>query len=141
MGDRANIVIRDNWSGDLHDKEAVFLYSHWGGTELPDVLRQGLINGRGRWDDVSYLARILFDAMIGDSQGEETGYGISTRLTDNEYDLLVLSDQRVYVLKQSDYERRGFDALGDSPSIRFADYVAVERHWGNLTEHATEGRT
>ena len=136
MGDRANIVIRDNWNGDLHDQEAVFLYSHWGGTELPEVLRQGLIAGRGRWDDATYLARIIFDTMIGGGQGEETGYGISTRLGDNGYDLLVLSDERVYVLKQSDYERRGFAVLEDSPSIRFADYVAVERHWGNLVEHA-----
>lgn len=128
MGDRANIVIRDTWPDDLGNKEAVFLYTHWGGTELPDTLRRALSSG-GRWDDPQYLARIVFQAMLGDDVGE-TGYGISTRLGDNEYDLIVLREERVYLLSESAYLSDGFAGLGSCPSCSFADVRDAE---GTLT--------
>ena len=142
MGDRANIVIRSDWPEDLGEKEAVFLHSHWGGHELPETLRLGLLRAKGeegnwsrdnRWGDETYLARLVFQEMIGDND-ENTGYGISTRLTDHEYDLLVLFEQRVFVLSVNDYELNGFDSIRDARSISFADYVEMERTWENLTE-------
>ncbi len=133
MGDRANVVIRDTWPDDLGPKEAVFLYSHWGGSELPETLRRALDEGRGRWSDGSYLARIVFDRMVGSDQGAETGYGISTRLGDNEYDLLVLRDGRVYLLPEKAYRDDGFASLDEVPWLSYDEYVSVpERTWGNV---------
>jgi hypothetical protein len=135
MGDRGNIVIRSEWPEDLGDKEAVFLYGHWSGSELPETLRAALDTpqARDRWTDAPYLARIIFDQMVGESQGSATGYGISSRLTDNEYDLLVLRVGRVYVLRESEYNKAGFTALDERASLSIEDYIdATERTWDNL---------
>lgn len=134
MGDRANIVIRESY-GDLDNKEAVFLYGHWSGYELPETLREALASGRARWSDESYLARIVFEHMVKDASDRETGFGISTRLTDNEYDLLVLFDRKVIRVPESVYRENGFEDLSAFNSISFEEYVAAkERTWDNLTE-------
>jgi hypothetical protein len=136
MGDRANIVIRvDQWS-EPGEREAVFLYGHWSGYDLPETLRKALAK-RWRWDDGPYLARIVFDEMTADAHGDETGYGISTRIPDNEHDLLVLriKHQCLTRLPQDAYAAQGFNALNAYPSISFADYIAApERTWDNLTD-------
>ena len=82
MGDRANIAIEQG------DGTRVWLYSHWGGTEMPETL-QAALRLRERWDDRTYFARIVFQTMLGGNTGT-TGFGISTRLTDNEYPILVV---------------------------------------------------
>ena len=69
MGDRGQVHIVD---------EKVWLYTHWGASELIEVVRSAL-SKNWRWDDSEYLARIIFDEMIGEEQGTETGYGISSR--------------------------------------------------------------
>jgi hypothetical protein len=132
MGDRANVVIRDDYVRD-NDREAVFLYSHWGGYELPEVVRRALAR-RERWDDAPYLARIVFDTMIGGHQGGETGFGISTRIPDNEYDLIVLSGEKVHRVPVSHYRDHGFGGLDACSSVGFVDYITTEpRTWENLT--------
>ncbi len=120
MGDRANIVVRDAWPEDLGDKEAVFLYGHWSGTDMPELLRLALSAGRDRWSDPTYLARIVFQTMIGEDSGT-TGFGISTRLTDNEYDLIVLRGERVHLLAETAYTASGFATLDHTPSCSFDD--------------------
>lgn len=111
----------------------MFLYSHWDGYELPETLRSALVRGRGRWSDESYLARIVFCEMVAGDQQGDTGYGISTRLTDNGYDLLVFKNARVYVVPESDYVERGLVDLPRFPSISFEEYVAApSRSWDDL---------
>lgn len=78
MGDRANIIV---------DKE-ICLYAHWAGADLAVVLQDALRRGKNRWSDSSYLTRIIFSEMIKDDVLEETGYGISTTIPDNEYPLI-----------------------------------------------------
>lgn len=133
MGDRANVVVRDTYMKG--EREAVFLYSHWGGTELPEDLRVALAR-RERWDDSVYLARIVFETMIGDERMGGTGFGISTRIADNEYDLLVLmiDTQTIVRMSENHYRSSGFTELDRFPSISFEDYIAAaERTWDNLT--------
>ena len=70
MGDRANVQV-------VSDDDSVFLYSHWGGTELLFVL-QNALSRRVRWDDHAYLARIIFGEMVKDDVLGELSYGISS---------------------------------------------------------------
>ena len=69
MGARTQVYIKDT---------KVYLYSHYDSFEIETIVAKAL-SKRWRWDDPEYLARIIFDAMIGDSFGEETGYGIGTQ--------------------------------------------------------------
>jgi hypothetical protein len=136
MGDRANVVIRDgSYKGgrelpDVASPEAVFLYGHWAGYDLPERLRKALSENEDRWTDAPYLARILHNAIGFD--------GISTRLTDNEYDLLVLlpDAKRLVRVPEQWYREHGLAGAGDHhPTISFEEYVtADERTWDNLTE-------
>ncbi len=68
MGDRAQVHIVD---------ENVWLYTHWDGSQLIETVRAAL-SKKWRWDDPEYLARIIFDEMVGKNQGKETGFGISS---------------------------------------------------------------
>jgi hypothetical protein len=80
MGDRGNIKIG-----------GVYLYTHWAGSEISQILRDALKRGRSRWTDESYLARIIFCEMIKHDVMGTTGYGISTEIIDNEHDILEVN--------------------------------------------------
>lgn len=83
MGERANIVVKSN-------REQVCLYSHWGGEELRNVLKRAMIRGRSRWNDSSYLTRIIFCEMVkGDIEGL-TGFGIQQRVGDFNYPTITV---------------------------------------------------
>lgn len=86
MGDRRNIELR---YGDSY--EPVYLYTHWDGTDLPLVLANALDSpeGRGRWDDPSYLARIIFSHMTKDAD-PETGYGIAPYVVDENWPNIIV---------------------------------------------------
>lgn len=78
MGDRANVYIHEG------KRPGVYLYTHWDGTELPRTMKYALQTDRAqnRLTDTAYLTRILFEELINDSLGEETGYGISADVQD-----------------------------------------------------------
>jgi len=82
MGDRANVYVKNT------DTQGVFLYSHWGGTELPATVQKAL-KRKARWDDEQYLARIIFDTMT-DGRAGDTGFGISAVIGDNSYPIIYL---------------------------------------------------
>jgi hypothetical protein len=84
MGDRSNIVVI--MSED--EKDRVWLYGHWMGEASVSHAVNGLLSGRT--SDAPYLARIIFESMIEKTMGEETGYGISTHMQDNEYPIIVI---------------------------------------------------
>ena len=84
MGDRGNIAIQQPGATDT-----LFLYTHWGGSEVAGDLAAALFRGQ-RWDDPSYLTRIIFNELQGDNR-EETGFGICVgHPDDNEYEIPVL---------------------------------------------------
>lgn len=85
MGDRANIKMV------YEDDNVIFFYTHWSGSELPEILQSALIRGKGRWSDEPYLARIIFSEMIQNEVMSETGYGISPYLCDNEHPIICVS--------------------------------------------------
>jgi hypothetical protein len=70
MGDRNNVKITYG-TGD-----SVYLYSHWGGSQLEGIV-QRVIERTTRLSDESYLARAIFSAMVADDIEGELGYGIA----------------------------------------------------------------
>jgi hypothetical protein len=78
MGDRANVYVHDG------DKPGVYLYTHWTGSDLPSIVYLSLSSKRGqaRDNDIAYLTRIVFEDMLSESLGSETGFGISTEIQD-----------------------------------------------------------
>lgn len=85
MGDRGNIIIEADGETFPHP---VFFYTHWCGSSLPAILKAALKKGKERWDDPAYLARVLFQQMIG-NDSDITGFGISTSLGDGGTEVYV----------------------------------------------------
>lgn len=93
MGDRANVYVKDGNRG-------VYLYTHWGGSELPGVVADALAR-RLRWDDGPYLTRIIFCEMVRGQEDSEYGFGISARMCDNEHPIIVI-DPRAQTIAYAD---------------------------------------
>lgn len=96
MGDRANVRFVERKGNEI------YFYTHWDGYRLPEILASALYRGRGRWDDESYLARIIFSEMIKNDVLNETGYGISTYQTDHNYPDLVVNVEFQFVIDRED---------------------------------------
>jgi len=86
MGDRCNVLVVDSFN----DNE-VWLYSHWGGSEIETTVRDAMRRGRDRWGDGSYLARIIFSEMIKDDVMGTTGYGISAECGDGDNNVIQVN--------------------------------------------------
>lgn len=118
MGDRANVYVKNNISS------GVWLYTHWGGTELPETLQEALASdiGRRRWGDSAYLTRIIFNKMQDDDRGE-TGFGISTTMPDNEHDILVVDckERKVFLGEEYDRHTPRISSIG----WRFEEFVDI----------------
>ena len=95
MGDRANCCVKQ-------DEGQIWLYTHWGGETLVEDVQRGLEKGKGRWDDESYLTRIIFNEIQGDDRGT-TGFGISLYMLDNEHHVVHVDipKQEVRIDKRS----------------------------------------
>jgi hypothetical protein len=85
MGDRGNIEMV------YYNGDKIYFYTHWTGSDLPLILKSALIRGKNRWNDESYLSRIIFSEMIKYNVLEEVGYGISPYITDNEHDIISVN--------------------------------------------------
>ena len=80
MGMRGNIQIKQPYS-----EESIFLYTHWRGHHIKEILGDAIVKAGNRRSDPSYFTRILFQEMI---NGDEStnGFGISIgQIEDNEY--------------------------------------------------------
>lgn len=96
MSDSRNLVF---YFGGGHP--SIYLYTHWHGEDMPFLLATALDAGRNRWDDESYLARILVTHMVGQTNDttSETGWGLSPVYThaDNPDITVRLARQHVTV--------------------------------------------
>lgn len=71
MGDRGVIEIIDP-----QNDNKVCLYTHWSGSDLDATLAKALDRGRERWNDSSYLTRIIFNEMTKGFEMDTAGFGI-----------------------------------------------------------------
>ncbi len=119
MGDRANVFVRED---PKNAKTGVYLYTHWSGHKLP-LLLQAALKKRERWDDPQYLSRVIFQEMIGEDKGC-TGFGISARIGDGGYGLLVVDpgEKSVTLLSKRDGGRAvGSWSMDDFCELRLGD--------------------
>jgi hypothetical protein len=77
MGDRGNVVL------NYGDGKKVYLYTHWSRYKIGSDLQAALKRGVSRWDDPPYLARIIFQELLG-GDGGTTGFGIDVFLGDGD---------------------------------------------------------
>jgi len=121
MGDRGNIEIiqgtaRGN-DGERRALDSVYLYTHWRGSQVCQILASALEAGGGRIHDPSYLTRIIFNELQGDDR-TSTGFGISVgQPDDNEYSIPTVV-----------WQNRGNDETATELRILYGgrDYSTVE---------------
>ena len=81
MGMRGNIQIDQPMTPQC----PVFLYTHWRGDQVNEILANAIATAGGRCSDPSYFTRIVFQEMIGDDKSTSS-FGISVGMPDdNEY--------------------------------------------------------
>lgn len=114
MGDRANILIKS-------DDEQICLYSHWDGFNLPSVLQSALVRGKDRADDFQYITRIIFNEMTKGNEMGLTGYGITTKVYDNERDIITFDADALTI------------TVGDN-SFSINDYIKLKINGFDLKE-------
>lgn len=127
MGDRANVYLVDS---DV--EHGMYVYTHWSGSELPEMVREALEKAEHRWGDAQYAARIFVSQFFSDIHEEETGGGLSTVMWDNQHPLIVvhLPLRRVY-LAQVGEER---SPVPDNFGYTFENFVGLKHaEWDDLS--------
>ncbi len=111
MGDRANVYVKGH-----QDEPGVYLYSHWGGAEIPGLVQAALKLG-WRWNDHAYLTRIIFDRMTEGCQGEEAGFGISGWPCDGQERVIEIDCQAQTVSMRDRDRSWTFDEFASLPAV------------------------
>ncbi len=142
MGDRANVFVIDEFSTKKPDQPepgGVYLYTHWGGSELPEAVRVALAK-RWRWDDSAYLTRIIFDQMTAGDQGSETGFGIGLHMPDNDgYPIIMIDTGKKEVRFMPCNWVKDRHVFGTTPAkvYTFEEYIAQDHaEWPDLDDEA-----
>jgi len=71
MGDRRIAKLITRREGDV-----LFIYSHWSGYHLPQLVRDAYNQALGRLDDDSYWLRIMVDQITKSGRDGEYGWGL-----------------------------------------------------------------
>lgn len=121
MGDRASIYIVEN----SEFEHGIYLYSHFNGYILHDELAKALTFGSSRWDDPSYLTRIIISQVFKDENDGLLGAGVSTFPTYGEYPIIVVdtAGQRVYAVQEGQ-EKYYPDELSLHFDYTFTEFVS-----------------
>jgi hypothetical protein len=102
MGDRAMAEIKTT-DGSL------YVYTHWGGEDLPESAKQAIKIAEPRWDDEPYATRIIVDQLTKDGIDEETGYGLLLKPNaEDEYNndkpsvIINLPEQKLVICRKGE---------------------------------------
>lgn len=101
MGDRGNIVVRQTKDTNRDD---VWFYTHWRGSEIKSIAAEAIKRNQ-RHGDPAYFTRIVASELFGDMEhSDDTGFGISTRMQDNEHDIVVidLKNKVVHIIHETE---------------------------------------
>ena len=125
MGDRGHVYVHDG------DRPGVYLYAHSAGSELPELVADGLEVGQGRWSDMPYLTRIIFDEVIKGGGGVSNllGFGIDTRENDiGDGHRVVDVDTAEQAVTLWRHDQATWTGL-------FERFVSVRPGWDELVSH------
>ena len=117
MGDRGNIHVVDT---------GVYLYTHWDGSDLPIVVKKALAR-KARWDDPCYLTRILFEELTADDKGGETGFGIDSKMGDNEHPVVEVRVNQKTISFYRDIKWSFVEYINTSDEILLAKFLEKKR--------------
>jgi hypothetical protein len=121
MGDRGNICIYET-----EKSTPIFLYTHWGGSKLLKYLQTAL-QKHWRWTDAAFLTRIIFCVMIEGHESDETGFGISTSVCDNEHPIPTLYvDKQLIVLRKYNWDTGTFNNKDINTSWSFNQFCGLD---------------
>lgn len=84
MGERGNILV-------INEEKEIYLYTHWAGYKIKNILQAALKRGSDRWKDGSYITRIIFSEMIQKDIMGTTGFGISPYRIGDNYDMVTFN--------------------------------------------------
>jgi len=124
MGCRGQVCVK-MWDNDPD----VYLCTHYTAHNLPDLVRQVILDGR-RIEDNSYLARIIFCQMVQSHLFDDRGFGIDTCLyTDIQVLVTVDPDKKKVVVDRTMYDGDVYEYAYDEADTAAADDT---KHGGEL---------
>jgi hypothetical protein len=138
MGDRGAIKVTTKLGGVT--KRAIWLYTHWYGSELDQIVINA-ISRRQRWDDEAYLTRIIFCEMLKMGHREdpekalngETGFGIMMECPfDIEHPAVVVDVVKQVVFKAK--QRTTFD--GGKDVTRMVEIPSTRKSFASIAMQA-----
>lgn len=136
MSDNATVFIAEGKDNEGKE-EGFYLYAHGRGTEIAHTVKKAL-SKRKRWDDSSYLGRIIFCQMIKGHEEEELGFGISSLQFATRRPVIVIDAEKQQILF---CEAEIFDPWSISESIvkswSFEEYIYLSdkklgQHWDSI---------
>ena len=111
MGDRAMAEIKTE-GGSL------YVYTHWGGSSLPEDAKAAVRAARSRWSDYPYATRIIVDQLTKEDRDQETGSGLllspdaeDEHNRDRPSVIINLITKRLTVIKNGVEESLNFDEV------------------------------
>ena len=113
MGDRAIAEIK-------MEDGSLYVYTHWGGSALPDAAKKAIMFAKSRWSDEPYAVRIIVDQLTKDSRDELTGSGLMLKpIAEDEYNhnhpsvIIDLVHKVLIVLRDDGYEKKFSEIINE----------------------------
>jgi len=107
IGNRAQILIEDT---------GIRLYTHWHGSEAPDILAKALSHEK-RWHQPGYLSRIIFEEMLEYATDDYTGFGIQDRPVAHANVIKVNCEYRTVVYNCDEYSFQEFAERAETEEV------------------------
>ena len=111
MGDRAMAEIKTE-GGSL------FVYTHWGGYNLPQDAKNAILVAKPRWDDLPYATKIIVDQLIKEGRDLSAGFGLMLGPNaEDEYNndtpsvIIDLLERELIVVREGNRETQHFSKL------------------------------
>lgn len=111
MGDRAMAEIKTQ-------DGSIYVYTHWGGSDLPDTAKYAVSKAKPRWDDESYATHIIIDQLTREGRDSETGFGIMLKpdsedsYNDDEPSVIIdLPNRTITVMREGKTEVTKFSDI------------------------------
>ncbi len=103
MGDRRMAEIKTS-------EGSLYVYTHWQGSQLPEMAREAVKAAENRLGDEPYWVRIVVDQLTKDGRDQETGFGLLLKpLCEDEYN----NDKPSVIIDASDGKTVKLKVIGD----------------------------